>query len=1005
MTPVTTPRRDGATELDQPRRGLGWLQRDEGWAPGEGAGRLAAAILIALVAVGFKVAVVRGLGGELGYLSYVGAVVLGAWVAGLRGGLLTTAICALAEVLLFSGSVAEAIGSDLFLLHVGLFLFDGALVSVITSGLRRATYREQTARAEREVHFQAELAAREAAERDQAALLRLQTVTASLAGAATPLEVADAILDRGLTALGADAGGVSQLSADGTALELIAARGYPPAEAQPGRIFPLDRPSHLADAVATGQPVLLGSAAEWTARYPASPPHPLDGSTDGGAIAALPLISGGQLIGGAVFRFAAARDFDDGTGELAVRLAEQGALALDRAIAYDRELRARAALERGQDRLAFLAEASDRIGARLDIAGGLDEVARLAVPTLADWCAIELLDLDRPLLAIAALDERRRAAIADLAAIAPRSLGAWLATHVVDAGSAIVTIEASWSERLTDPRAVALLAELETKTCLVAPILGPADAPVGSIVLGAARPDRFEADDLALVRDLSGRIGSASGQARLFGAVDRFKATVDVIADAVFMFDPRSLRLTYVNRGASELVGQPPDALIGSSVLRLQPAAVADRFLERIRHLRDEADASTTFTGTVARGDGSEVPIEAFMQEVTLPDGGTTAILTARNVSERIDVQARLTRIAGDERRQAAELRAVIQAMGEGILVVDHRGDISLANDAATEILGELPRSIGELASQLNVDAIDLPTTEQSAAEGDGEPRTVALADGRWLEVSTYAADLGGGLIDSAGPSRIVVLRDVTRARDAEAAREAFLGVLSHELRTPVTTIFGYAKVLQRSSRREDRDEMLGDIEVEADRLYRIVEDLLALSRVEGGGLAIEGEPLLVQHLAGPVIESEAQRWTRIHFETDLPPGLPAVFGERTYVEQVLRNMVSNAGKYSPPDSVVTISASTTPTEVLIRVLDRGAGIQEDEAERLFELYYRSPATARSAAGAGIGLYVGRGLITAMGGRIWARPRPGGGSEFGFSLPRCDEDPVPTAHDGAVAGV
>ena len=80
-------------------------------------------------------------------------------------------------------------------------------------------------------------------------------------------------------------------------------------------------------------------------------------------------------------------------------------------------------------------------------------------------------------------------------------------------------------------------------------------------------------------------------------------------------------------------------------------------------------------------------------------------------------------------------------------------------------------------------------------------------------------------------------------------------------------------------------------------------------------------------------------------------------------------------------------------------------GSRRDEAERLFELYYRSPATARSAAGAGIGLYVGRGLITAMGGRIWARPRPGGGSEFGFSLPRCDEDPVPTAPRVAVAGV
>jgi signal transduction histidine kinase len=186
---------------------------------------------------------------------------------------------------------------------------------------------------------------------------------------------------------------------------------------------------------------------------------------------------------------------------------------------------------------------------------------------------------------------------------------------------------------------------------------------------------------------------------------------------------------------------------------------------------------------------------------------------------------------------------------------------------------------------------------------------------------------------------------------------------------------------------------MLADIEVEADRLYRIVEDLLALTRVEGG-IHIEGEPLLVQHLAGSLVASEARRWSGITFELQIPPDLPAVFGERTYVEQVLRNLLSNAGKYSPGGTVVTIEGEATEGEVLIRVLDRGRGIDAEEADRLFELYYRSSNTARMVDGAGIGLYIGRGLVTAMGGRIWARPRPGGGSEFGFSLPRCEEDAV-----------
>jgi signal transduction histidine kinase len=178
------------------------------------------------------------------------------------------------------------------------------------------------------------------------------------------------------------------------------------------------------------------------------------------------------------------------------------------------------------------------------------------------------------------------------------------------------------------------------------------------------------------------------------------------------------------------------------------------------------------------------------------------------------------------------------------------------------------------------------------------------------------------------------------------------------------------------------------------------VEDLLALSRVEGG-ITIDGEPVLVQHLVAPVVASEAQRWPAITFETRLPVDLPAVFGDRTYVEQVLRNLTSNAGKYGTPGSTVTVEATESEDEVVLRVLDRGIGVAPDEAAKLFDLFYRSPQSARTASGAGIGLYVSRGLITAMGGRIWVAPREGGGSEFGFTLPRYRDD---VAVNAAYAG-
>ena len=121
---------------------------------------------------------------------------------------------------------------------------------------------------------------------------------------------------------------------------------------------------------------------------------------------------------------------------------------------------------------------------------------------------------------------------------------------------------------------------------------------------------------------------------------------------------------------------------------------------------------------------------------------------------------------------------------------------------------------------------------------------------------------------------------------------------------------------------------------------------------------------------------------------------MAVVRGEETYVEQVLRNLLSNAAKYGSPGTAVTIAIEDQGDEVAVRVFDEGPGIARGEVEQLFSLFYRSPATAASAAGAGIGLFVSRRLVDEMGGRMWARNRSEGGAEFGFSLARfpADED-------------
>ena len=232
--------------------------------------------------------------------------------------------------------------------------------------------------------------------------------------------------------------------------------------------------------------------------------------------------------------------------------------------------------------------------------------------------------------------------------------------------------------------------------------------------------------------------------------------------------------------------------------------------------------------------------------------------------------------------------------------------------------------------------------------------------------------------------------RAILHAHDEDARKfqEAFIGVVSHELRTPITTILAGSRLLRRRLDGDSRaSELSDDIEVEADRLARIVDDLLVLSRLERRHLTVGDDPVHLDHLLTRVIRSESARWPDHRFVIPTSPSRHVVLGEETYVEQILRNLISNAAKYSPTGSTVEITIDDAPDgEVLVRVLDQGPGVAPGEVEDLFSLFYRSPSTSASAAGAGIGLFVSRRLVAEMGGRVWAKPRPEGGSEFGFSL-------------------
>lgn len=258
--------------------------------------------------------------------------------------------------------------------------------------------------------------------------------------------------------------------------------------------------------------------------------------------------------------------------------------------------------------------------------------------------------------------------------------------------------------------------------------------------------------------------------------------------------------------------------------------------------------------------------------------------------------------------------------------------------------------------------------------------------------------DRGGRPLRVLGTGQdITERRDVETERDRLAAeelraaefREAFVDVISHELRTPITTILGAMEILTRPRRVDDAVQtmLLADVRAESERLYRLVEDLLVLSHIERGGLVVEAEPLQLARVLDGVVKRVAAELPSVRIQLQVASPLPVVLGEATYVEQILRNLLENAAKYSPAGANVVVTAQHEGADVLVRVADNGPGIPEASLGHLFDLFYRDPEAARSVSGSGIGLFVCRSLAEAMGGQMSARNRPEGGAAFSFGLP------------------
>ena len=653
---------------------------------------------------------------------------------------------------------------------------------------------------------------------------------------------------------------------------------------------------------------------------------------------------------------------------------------------------------RAQERESFLARASEVLSSSLDYERTVQAVAELAVPDFADWCVVQLASEDGAprRIAVAHRDPDKVALAARIEEEYPPDPNATSGVaEILRTGRSeyVAEIPAEILDAAArDDRHREMIRALALRSYISVPLMATGRT-VGVLTLVTSDSGRlFEPHDVAFAENLAARAASAIENARLFSEGVRFKRLLDATGDAILMLDPVGRRIAYANRGAAEQLERTVDDLLGSPIdehLDATGTAVLDAAMA---DLADGQTEARTVILELHRPSGSIRPVEVRLEYVA-PDGAPARILAiARDIRDRIQAQERLRGLAAAEHARAAELNAVIRAMGDGVVVCDRAGRIILANPAAEDVFPDVEETTyDEILAELEDPEGLAPVLGRRG--GPVELR-VRSGDERWIELSTWPVAGGGDRIAGHEDETIVLLRDVTEHRQQQAVRDTFIGVLSHELRTPVTTIYAGAKVLSRPGTLSDetRQEIFDDIVVESERLHRLVEDVVAMTRFGEEGGDVGAEPVLLQRLLPAVVASEDVRWPGVSFELIVAPGLPTVIADPTYVEQVIRNLLSNAAKYGGPGASVMARVEVVGDEVQVRIVDDGPGFPAEEGDRLFELFFRSSRTARAAAGAGIGLFVCARLIKAMGGRIWASSRPEGGAEFGFALRVMGED-------------
>jgi PAS domain S-box-containing protein len=352
-----------------------------------------------------------------------------------------------------------------------------------------------------------------------------------------------------------------------------------------------------------------------------------------------------------------------------------------------------------------------------------------------------------------------------------------------------------------------------------------------------------------------------------------------------------------------------------------------------------------------------------------------------------------------EQQIEAAKSQAILEGVADGVMVADAQGKVILFNAAAERIL-ELPRgqALGRRTDEmLGLYGNQAQNWMEAVAGWTRRPEAFKAEEylAARLEIGSriVSVHLAPVLMSDEFLGTVSVFRDVTIEVEAERAKTEFVSTVSHELRTPMTSIKGYADLLLMGAAgnlTNQQSDFLAIIKSNTDRLTMLVNDLLDISRIESGRLALTRREMQVSGVIVPVVRAMEARVAekRLALRSDVPSELPNVFADSDRVIQILTNLVANAYQYTLPGGEIVIAARSSGEEVCISVRDTGIGIAPEDQEKIFDRFFRADdPVVQEVPGSGLGLAIVRSLVEIQGGKIWVESELGVGSTFTFTLP------------------